>query len=84
MREIILNLENPLRHCILISLDEYGLDIDRFNKEYQEYIQTPQLIQSKVKQGLEEEYENIMLVIGTVRRTWEECSDYWINKINKE
>lgn len=84
MREIILNLENPLRHCILIALDEYDFDIDRFNKEYREYIQTPHLIQSKVKQGLEEEYEDIMRVIGIVRRTWEECSDYWINKINKE
>ena len=83
MREIIINLENPLRHCILTALDEYELDIDRFNKEYHEYIQTPQLIQSKVKQELEEEYEDIIRVIGTVRRTWEECSDYWINIKNK-
>lgn len=85
MKEIkINNLDNPIRYCILTALDDFDLNIDRFNKEYQEYIQTPEIIQSKVKQGLEEEYEDIMNVIGVVRRTWEQCSNYWINKINNK
>lgn len=45
MTEIkINNLDNSLKYCILRALDDFDLNIDRFNKEYKEYIQTPEII----------------------------------------
>lgn len=86
MREIIIDQFNPLKSCILKTLDKFDLDVDKFNEDYNTYIKykselSPESLPD-IKKSLEKEFENIMDVILIVRNIWEECSDYWTTKLN--